>query len=501
MLTNDSIEQISKIFCGDIEDLYTNKSGSKLVSFFNQYLSSADWYGQGFPTRWKYVHDKIVNLYNAGKIGAFFDVILSIHYLEKEQGLSEVDAILKKDTILTEINAILKTDQEILVFKNNHYILENINDDLVPLGHGGYANAYYQKSTGLVIKKLKEDCIKDASIRSRFKREFEITKSLADTEAVIPVYNYNASDCSYTMLKAEQTYENYITANSLDDASKITCIRQILYTMKEVHSRNILHRDLSPNNIFIYHGRLLLADFGLGKDLNILHSHQTLLTNQVGQFLYCAPEQFMLLKESSKRSDVYSLGRIINFTMTGNPQNYSHNFRNVCQKATNENSAIRYSDAGELLKAFEKSIEYHTKEHRLIDISRKIENNIFDDELEEYIFEQSSEALCKHLLKDGRPFGNSLFVFMKIDDKHAEHIMLNIRSTYEQICHNWDDYDIFSWFTNSVLNAPYSYVVKEMAARTLHEIAYDKNRFNAQNLIASLIEEGIEPALEDILQQ
>lgn len=118
------------------------------------------------------------------------------------------------------------------------------------------------------------------------------------------------------MLKAEQTYENYITANSLDDASKITCIRQILYTMKEVHSRNILHRDLSPTNIFIYHGRLLLADFGLGKDLNILHSHQTLLTNQVGQFLYCAPEQFMLLKESSKRSDVYSLGRIINFTMT-----------------------------------------------------------------------------------------------------------------------------------------------------------------------------------------
>lgn len=500
MLTNDSIEQIAKIFCGDIEDLYTYKTGPKLVAFFNTYLSSSDKYGQGFPTRWIYVYDKIVDLHNSGRIGTFFDAILSIHYLEKEQELSEVDAILKRDIILSKINTVLKMDQEFLTLKNNHYVLESINNDLVHLGQGGYANAYYQKSTGLVIKKLKEDCVKDASIRSRFKREFEITKSLADTNAVIPVYNYNASDCSYTMLKAEQTYEDYITTNSLDEKSKITCIRQILYTMKEVHSRDILHRDLSPNNIFVYQGRLLLADFGLGKDLNILHSHQTLLTNQVGQFLYCAPEQFMLLKEGSKSSDVYSLGRIINFTMTGNPRNDSHNFRNVCQKATNENPTIRYSDAGELLVAFEKNIAYQANDNQLKQISQKIDNNIFDDEIEEYIYEQTNENLCKLLLKHEKKFGNILISFMNIDDKHAEHIIFNIRTTYEQTCKDWNDYDIFAWLSYFILKNPYDYVVKEMAARTLREIAYDKNRFNAQHLINDLIEDGIDPTLEDILQ-
>lgn len=37
-------------------------------------------------------------------------------------------------------------------------------------------------------------------------------------------------------------------------------------------------------------------------------SHQTIHTNSVGQYLYCAPEQFMLLKDGDFRSDVYLLG-------------------------------------------------------------------------------------------------------------------------------------------------------------------------------------------------
>ena len=42
-------------------------------------------------------------------------------------------------------------------------------------------------------------------------------------------------------------------------------------------------------------------------------------TTSFGQLFYCAPEQLTLLKDADKRSDVYSLGRIINFVMTKNP--------------------------------------------------------------------------------------------------------------------------------------------------------------------------------------
>lgn len=77
---------------------------------------------------------------------------------------------------------------------------------------------------------------------------------------------------------------------------------------------------------------LKVADFGLGKDLQVFTSHQTLHTNAMGQYYYCAPEQFMMLKDADKRSDVYSLGRVINFIMTGDARNSHHIYRSVAEK-------------------------------------------------------------------------------------------------------------------------------------------------------------------------
>ena len=56
----------------------------------------------------------------------------------------------------------------------------------------------------------------------------------------------------------------------------------------------------------------------------------------------------MMLRDADKRSDVYSLGRIINFIMNGDPRNSNHIFRSVAEKATNSDAAYRYADAGQL---------------------------------------------------------------------------------------------------------------------------------------------------------
>ena len=52
MLSENSLKQISHIFCGDTEGYYVYKSGPKLVDFFNRYFKDNDIYGQGFPSRW-----------------------------------------------------------------------------------------------------------------------------------------------------------------------------------------------------------------------------------------------------------------------------------------------------------------------------------------------------------------------------------------------------------------------------------------------------------------
>lgn len=62
MISENTLKQISHIFCGDTEEYYVYKSGSQLVSFFNNYYNANDTYRQGFPSRWVYVYDKLIEL-------------------------------------------------------------------------------------------------------------------------------------------------------------------------------------------------------------------------------------------------------------------------------------------------------------------------------------------------------------------------------------------------------------------------------------------------------
>ena len=52
MISSDSVKEIANIFCGDIGDYYTYKSGPKLVRFFNDNFGASDVYQSGFPSRW-----------------------------------------------------------------------------------------------------------------------------------------------------------------------------------------------------------------------------------------------------------------------------------------------------------------------------------------------------------------------------------------------------------------------------------------------------------------
>lgn len=195
--------------------------------------------------------------------------------------MPEVEAAEKIESIYAKFNRIIHKDLCKITRSNGHYHLVKENDDLELIGNGGFANVYRQKSTGLVIKKLKDDYLTDVGIPSRFKREYNITKSLQDTFGIIRVYSFDESNSSYTMEYAETTLDKYVKSFELSDNIKLNCIRQILYIMTEVHKRDIIHRDISANNIFIASGMIKVADFGLGKDLKVFTSHQTLHTNAV----------------------------------------------------------------------------------------------------------------------------------------------------------------------------------------------------------------------------
>lgn len=500
MISEDALRTISHMFCGDTEGYFSYKSGPKLVSFFNEHFNGQDSYGQGFPSRWAFVYDKLVDLLNAGNFDSFLNLVLSKTFLMQDFNLSQVEAVERSQEIFEEFNRIVQKDMYIITSASGIYHLYEENEDLVLIGSGGFANVYKQESTNKIMKKLKDDFLTDKGIRSRFEREFEITKSLQNAYGIIEVYIFDASSCSYTMEVAEQTLEKYILETLVTDEIRINCIRQILHIMTEVHKRDIIHRDLSPNNIFIIRGMLKIADFGLGKDLNIFTSHQTMHTNAVGQYYYCAPEQFMLLKDGDKRSDVYSLGRIINFIMTGKSNESRHIFRNVAEKATNSNAAYRYADAEQLSAKFEKSLIYHQNMKNEEYVLDKMARGVFDDDLETFLYELTSDKISRYLMNEKQGMINSLIQFMKCDDSHAQHIIQSIDGSFREVCgRSFVAYDPFATFSYHILQEDFSFVVKETAAYILRYVATDVNRFSAQHMVENLKETGIEPMIEDIL--
>jgi uncharacterized protein (TIGR02688 family) len=84
--------------------------------------------------------------------------------------------------------------------------------------------------------------------------------------------------------------------------------------LRELHEHDIVHRDLKPSNVLCLGNRWKLADFGISKNLSRVVTQKTF--QQYGTLGYAAPEQFQGV-EARPSADVYSLGKILVFLLTG----------------------------------------------------------------------------------------------------------------------------------------------------------------------------------------
>lgn len=132
---------------------------------------------------------------------------------------------------------------------------------------------------------------------------------------------------------------------------------------------------------------------------------------------------------------------------------------------------------------------------------KKISNGVFDDDIENYIYEMPARELCQACIKKSNVFIESLMIFMKLDDTHAIYIIQTIHSNYEQYLKRFEDADSFATLSYRVLKEQFSFNVKEVAAQILNYVAYEVGRFSAQHKIDNLIENGIEPMIESILER
>jgi tetratricopeptide (TPR) repeat protein len=198
------------------------------------------------------------------------------------------------------------------------------------LRHGGQGEVFsaVQQSTGqrVAIKVLRQDSLSTGSGRRRFEREIEAIVGLRHPNIV------RVFDSGVTPDERPYYVMEYIDGVPLDEyiSSRPGSARQMLRLFVSIcdavahaHQRGVVHRDLKPANIVIDDdGAPRVVDFGVAKlfaSEAIASSTQlTAPDGFVGTLAYAAPEQIGGDgSDADTRSDVYALGMVLFFLLTG----------------------------------------------------------------------------------------------------------------------------------------------------------------------------------------
>lgn len=244
---------------------------------------------------------------------------------------------------------------------NNSLIKEETKEALVlrPIGNGSYAEVYsfYDKyyDTTYVLKRLKTNA--SEKDYDRFIREFETMKSL-NSIFIAKVYKLNKEKKEYIMEYLDTTLYNYIQENNikLQINEKLYLIRQVILAFEYLKEKNILHRDISPNNILlkIFEDNLCIkiTDFGLVK------LEESTLTSPDSEFRGSLNDPKLKdigFNKYDSSYEMYALTRLIAYILTG-----KSNFRKIRNedmlkffyKGTSDNIEERFKDINELKKEF-----------------------------------------------------------------------------------------------------------------------------------------------------
>ena len=108
-------------------------------------------------------------------------------------------------------------------------------------------------------------------------------------------------------------------------AGPCTFLRQICDSLGEAHQLGLVHRDVKPQNVMLSHDPsvgdwAVVFDFGLAKPLEPdAGAYQTAETIWAGTPMYMAPERYREPNKIDPRSDIYSIGCILYFLLSGRP--------------------------------------------------------------------------------------------------------------------------------------------------------------------------------------
>lgn len=199
-----------------------------------------------------------------------------------------------------------------------------------PLGQGGMGAVYVaeQISTGKprALKVMQPSLTTEPRFVEKFAQEARIGARI-DSDHVVEVVGagidagLGAPWLAMELLQGE-TLEQLVRRRTTLPADEVVALfRQLCHALAAAHAAGIVHRDLKPENIFLATSRregtasvLKILDFGIAK---IVAEAHTQTTSAIGSPLWMAPEQSDPRGNIGPWTDVWPLGLIAFYLLTG----------------------------------------------------------------------------------------------------------------------------------------------------------------------------------------
>jgi serine/threonine-protein kinase len=201
------------------------------------------------------------------------------------------------------------------------------------LGTGGMGEVYLAEHRMMkrpcAIKLIRPDKAGDPLTLARFEREVRATAKLSHWNT-IDIYDYGRTDDGTFYYVME-----YLPGMNLNELVRkfgpmpadrvVYLMRQACDALTEAHQLDLVHRDIKPANIFSavrggLYDVIKLLDFGLAKPMHSVEGSGITQEGSItGSPLFMSPEQATGEREPDMRSDIYSLGAVMYFLLTGRP--------------------------------------------------------------------------------------------------------------------------------------------------------------------------------------
>lgn len=487
--------------------MLTDSNYNKILNYFDRQF----WSGKTDETNWNYYglildwyFDNSVFSIDYLNIEDYFDVNGGFSFSETKffsdqysdiQGLERLKLIqnvlnlLKVSTvnqeqnehIITVITKVLERDNIKVIIPKEDLITVK-PDDIID--SGSYCNIVRFKD-GILRKELREIYINDEKLRKRMVYEYENMKKLTGCPQILNVFDFNEGTCSYLMEQADENLASYLQ-NEMDIPleNRLKIINDILTGMKHAHDNSIIHRDLHLGNILRIGNDFVICDFGLSKDLSILRSMKSSYT-QKNNHIFVDPIAISDFRLLDKKSDIYSIGKIIDYILTYDSNATEHILKTIVERCICRDRTLRYDSIDQIIADIQITLNVQSEEDKKNNIINKILNVQYDAQVHEYIIALvSSDGLSKFIVSHS--LSSFWELILNFETIYQVQILKSICNGYSQATGygGWSNYDIFATIAYNLYLNSKEVEIKKLARILLEECAVI--RFYAQDLLNNL---------------